>query len=301
MDMKWRMALPVLLSLLIPLPLVWLVYTGMSGPSRHMALPQSKSLVPMFSHDERLGLTTYAHDCRSDADCDPQLRCVYDVRTSREQCMDSMCTNDGHCPVGFACIPFGAVNEKDVVLVCSLVGVRTEGDLCESLPEDRTDGCARGLVCQGFCGRPCRVDAPASCPEGYFCHEGSEGASCLPTCEGRSCPTGQRCVRLMAEQASVCMTVHGQDCELDPCPQDQQCTRMTYPSTPGQIWMECLRGCGGEKDPPCPDGTACFLFQCRKSCDPLDSSVCGPGFRCGRNHPNMPWACIPGLTSSKGN
>jgi len=294
--MNWRKLPPALLGLLIPIPLVWLVYIAMSGPGSQVLPPQGKSFVPMLSHEERLGLRTYEHDCRTDADCDPQLRCVYDVRTARGRCTDSTCTDDKHCPMGSACIPFRTVNEKEVVRVCSLIGVRKEGELCRDLPENPKDGCAKGLVCQGFCGRPCRVDDPSTCPEGYFCHEGSEGASCLPTCEGRSCPEGQRCVQLMGKP-SVCMTVHGQDCELNPCAQGLHCTLDASPRTPGHVWMECLRGCGGEEDHPCPEGTACFLFQCRKSCDPLDASTCEPGFRCGRNHPNMPWACIPGLKS----
>jgi len=163
--MNWRMLLSTLLGLLIPLPLVWLVYIAMSGPGSQMPPPQGKSFVPMLSHEERLSLRTYEHDCRTDTDCDPQLRCVYDVRTARRHCTDSTCTNNEHCPAGFACIALGAINEKDLIRTCSLTGVRQEGELCERLPENRTDGCAKGLVCQGFCGRPCRVDEPASCPD----------------------------------------------------------------------------------------------------------------------------------------
>jgi len=296
---KWRAVLSALMGLLIVLPLAWLISIAMSGPGRQLPLPQGKPLVPMLSREARLGLSTYAHDCRTDADCEAQLRCVYDVRTSRQHCTDSTCTDDEHCPMGSACIPFRTVNDKELVRVCSLVGVRKEGELCRELPENPKDGCAKGLVCQGFCGRPCRAEDPSSCPEGYFCHEGSEGASCLPSCQGRSCPEGQRCIELMGEQASVCMKVHGQDCERTPCAEGQHCTRDTSPGLPGHIWMECLRNCG-EDQPPCPEGTACFLFQCRKSCDPQDASVCGPDFRCGRNHPSMPWACIPGLKSREG-
>lgn len=296
MKTPWRLALPTVLALLLPLPLIWLAFIAMPKPDTHVLLPRGKNLVPMLSHEERVLLATYEHDCRTDADCDSQLRCVYDVSTTRYRCTDSKCTGDEHCSEGFACIPRAAVNDKDLVRVCSLVGVRKEGELCDNMPVDRNNGCARGLACQGFCGRPCRVDEPASCPEGYFCHEGGAVSSCLPTCEGRSCPEGQRCVKLMSNP-STCMTIHGQDCEQTPCTQGLHCTRNAYPDAPGEIWMECLRRCG-EKYPPCPEGTACFLFQCRKSCDPLDRAACGPDFHCGRSHPSMPWVCLPGSQSS---
>ncbi|REG28910.1 hypothetical protein ATI61_108453 [Archangium gephyra] len=298
--MKWRKAVSTLLVLLMPLPLVWLISIAMSGhgSSERMTLPPGRTLVPMLSLEERLRLPTYAHDCRTDADCDHPLRCAYDVPTSRYHCTDSLCTGDEHCPQGFACIPWSAENDKDMIGICSLTGVRTEGELCQSLPESPKDGCAKGLFCHGFCGRPCRVDESASCPEGYYCHSDKEGSYCMPTCEDRPCPAGQRCIGLMAGQGSVCMTIHGQDCEQTPCPQGQHCTLNANPRTPGHIWMECLQGCGTSR-PPCPEETACFLFQCRKSCDPENTSACGPGFRCGRNHPSQPWVCVPDPTSTR--
>jgi hypothetical protein len=298
--MKWRMVLPALLVLLMPLPLVWLLSIAISGPGpdARMTLPRGKTLVPMLSREDRLHLTTYAHDCRTDADCDPQLRCVYNAPTRRHHCTDSLCTEDEHCPQGFTCIPLSAENDKDLVGVCSLIGVRKEGELCRQVPERPKDGCAKGLFCQGFCGRPCQVDEPTSCPERYYCRADPEGSYCMPTCEGRPCPSGQRCVELMGGQGSVCMTIHGQDCQQIPCPQGLHCTLNTSPSTPGHIWMQCLQDCGRDK-PPCAEGTACFLFQCRKSCDPENATACGPDFHCGRKHPSQPWVCLPGSASGK--
>jgi hypothetical protein len=297
--MNWRRVLPVLLSLLLPLPLLWLISIALSGTSAQVPLPQGKTLVPMLSPEERLRLSTYERDCRTDTDCESQLRCFYDMRTARQYCTDSRCTEDEHCSEGFTCLPLEATNDKELVRVCSLLGVRKEGELCERLPSARGAGCAKGLFCQGFCGRPCRMNE-SSCPEGFFCHEGSNGLSCLPTCKGHSCPEGQRCVPLAGEGASVCMTVHGEDCERPPCPEGLRCTRNAYPDAPDEIWMECLRSCG-ESEPPCPEGAVCTLYQCRKTCEPQDSSVCGEGFRCGSNHPDMPWACVPGTSSTKGN
>ncbi len=196
--MNWRRVLPVLLGLLMPLPLVWLGFIALSGTGAQVPLPRGKTLVPMLSPEERLRLSTYERDCETDADCEPQLRCSYDVGTARDYCTDSKCTEDEQCPYGFTCVPLEAENDKDLVRVCSLLGVRKEGELCELPPSKREDGCAQGLFCQGFCGRPCWMDGP-ECPEGFFCHEGSNGSSCLPSCEGRACPEGQRCVALSAE------------------------------------------------------------------------------------------------------
>lgn len=298
--MKWRTVLPVLVMILMPLPLIWMLSIAMSDPGSgaRMSLPPGKTFVPMLSLEERQRLTTYEHDCRTDADCDPQLRCVYDMQTSRHHCTDSLCTEDEHCPEGFACVPWSAENDKDLIRVCSLVGVRKEGELCRPVPERTKDGCERGLFCQGFCSRPCRMDEPASCPEGYYCRADKEGSYCMPTCEGRSCPSGQRCVELMGGQGSVCMKIHGQDCQQDPCEQGLHCTLNTSPSTSGHIWMQCLQDCGRDK-PSCAEGTACFLFQCRKSCDPENSTACGPDFHCGRKHPSQPWVCLPGSASGK--
>lgn len=295
--MKWRTVLPGLLGvLLLPLPLLGLVYLAMSHPGARPSPPTGHHLVPMLSPEVRQGLRTYEQDCRTDADCESQLRCFYNLRTGRQYCTDSTCGTDEDCPEDFACRTLRAHNKEDFIRVCSLQGSRKEGELCEKLPRLLVDGCEKGLICSGFCGRPCSLEQPSSCPEGYVCKEGDHAPSCVPTCEGRACPAGQRCVSLMGGHGSVCMTVHGQDCELNPCPQGMYCTRSTYPTTPGKIWMQCLRRCG-RSTAPCPEDSACFLFQCRQACNPEGPPVCEPGFACGRNQPGQPWVCLPGTRS----
>ena len=41
----------------------------------------------------------------------------------------------------------------------------------------------------------------------------------------------------MGEGASVCMKLHGQDCQQTPCTQGLKCIRNTYPSIPGHLWQ----------------------------------------------------------------
>lgn len=293
--MSWRTFLMALLGLLLPLPLAWLLYTAMSGHDASLPSPQGKVLIPMLAPEERLRLRTHEQDCITDADCESPLRCFFNVRTQVRSCTDSTCMTDLHCADGFACRTLGTDSGKARVRACSLVGVRKEGEECVELPSIREEGCEKGLLCHGFCGRPCRLDEPSSCPEGYFCDDGDDGPSCLPTCEGRSCPEGQRCVP-RAGRASVCATVYGQDCERTSCPQELDCSVSTYPWRPGKIWMECLRACG-ENHPPCPEGTVCHLYQCHKSCGPEDSSACGPGFVCSRREPRI---CVPGSRARTG-
>jgi hypothetical protein len=292
--MKWRPLLFVSLGLLLPIPLLWLSYISMPGHGAHLPLShQDKVLVPMLSPEERLRLHTYEQDCQTDADCEPRLRCFYNMRTERQYCTDSTCMTNEDCPKDFACRTLRADNGKELLRICSLEGLRKEGELCEELPAKLEDGCEKGLICYGFCGRSCRLDEPSSCPEGFVCKEGDNGPSCLPTCEGRSCPEGQRCITsLLGGMGSVCMKVYGQDCELNPCPQGLECDLNTAAMTPGKIWMECLSACAGN-EPRCPEGTVCSFYQCRKACDPQGPRVCAPGFACRRKHPNQPWACLP--------
>lgn len=291
--MRWRTLLTVLLGFALPLPLAWLLHsTLLSGYGTDQPPARLGNLVPMLTPEERQRLSTYEQTCQTDTNCEPPLRCFFNMRTATQYCTDSTCMRDEHCPKGFACRTLD-VDGTDLLRVCSLVGVRKEGESCTVLPSIREEGCEKDLFCEGRCGRSCQMNEPSSCPEGFFCQPGLDGPSCLPTCEGRSCPEGQRCVR-MDGRVSVCATVYGQDCEQTPCPQGQDCMFHTYPWHPGRVWMECLRDCGGPDALPCPEGTVCHLYQCHKSCTPEDPSICGPGFACARRSTREPWTCVPG-------
>ena len=212
------------------------------------------------------------------------------MRTERRYCTDSTCLTTDDCAEDFACRTLRSSSGKDLLRTCSLEGLRQEGEMCEEHPAKREDGCQKGLICHGFCGRPCRLDKTTSCADGYVCKDGDNGASCQPSCEGRACPPGQRCVTtLLGGIGSVCMKVHGQDCEINPCSQGLSCSRTTFTTEPGKLWMECLKMCSKG----CAEDEACSLFQCRPACDPDGPSVCEPGFACLRNYPGQPWACMP--------
>ena len=284
--MKWRVPFVICLSLLLPLPLVWLLWKVSWNEFVTPQKADSLTVVPMLSHLERQGLLTYGRACKSDADCDPRLRCYFNMLTSDKYCSDSWCVTDQQCKDGFACQTYTTASDKDLIRFCSLVGDRKEGEVCDVATRDRQSGCERGLLCHHRCGRPCRLEEPASCPEGFFCEDDPTGPACQPTCLGRTCPEGQRCVTLW-NRLSVCAQVHGEDCQLTPCAQNQVCMVSEYPQSGGQVWMRCAQRCAYDDTPPCPEDSVCVLYRCRKTCTPEDPSVCGEGFTCGRN-PNAP-------------
>lgn len=301
--MKWRTLLITLLGFALPLPLAWLLYTSflgqMKGEEVNRVLSQGVHLVPMLTLEERRHLPTYERRCESDTDCDPRLRCFWDMRAQRSYCTDSKCMSDEQCPEEFSCRFMTAENDKDVLRFCSLVGVRGEGEMCARSPSERRYGCRRDLTCRGLCGRPCELGDPTSCPEGFFCEEDPAGATCMPTCEGRTCPEGQRCIPWGA-RVSMCARVFGPDCLRTPCPSNQNCTVDHHPEVADALWTQCLQRCSGPKDASCPEGTVCYFYYCRKSCTKEDPSACPPGFTC-HGRPNEPLTCVPSAKAARGN
>jgi hypothetical protein len=292
--MKWRSLLVVVLGVLLPLPLAWLLMTSMKATVANYPRPEAANIVPMLTREQRHRLLTYERDCQTNADCESPLICFYNERIGKRFCTDSKCMTDMQCSEDFACRTLVAENGEDRMRGCSLVGIRKEGESCKRLPGEREDGCERDLLCQSRCGRPCRLDEPASCPVGFFCDDGPDGPSCLPRCDGLTCPEGQRCVGV-SKGVSICARIHGPDCKRTPCAEGQECEVYTHLPPADQVWMQCLSRCA-DSEPRCPDGTSCFLYRCRKSCDP-EAPVCPPGFKCGRRDPSQPWLCLPGWSS----
>jgi hypothetical protein len=288
-SMKWRTRLAVLLGLLLPVPLVWLLYTARDG-----GVPRGASetrTAPMLSLEERRSLMTYERSCRKSEECEPPLGCFINPRAMARYCTDSRCMTDRHCPEGFVCRSMKTEDEGVLVRACALVGVRVEGETCKQMPVTRESGCASGLLCQGWCGRPCQVAEPASCPEGFLCREGPDGPSCLPTCEGRSCPEGQQCVRF-AGGISRCAEIHGRNCQQTSCPGGQQCFVHSPSIRPGEVWMWCVEPCG-EGGPSCAEGFICHMRYCRQSCEPGVPGSCAPHYKCDRYSDSEPWTCGP--------
>jgi len=291
--LKWRPLLGVALGLFLPVPLAVLLYLGMQRTAPALLPAQQHQTVPMLAPEQRRALATYETPCREPKDCEPPLACFFNQRSSEQYCTDSTCEADHECPEGGVCRRVYTGDGQAPVRACVLAGERQEGEECKAMPRFAEEGCARGLLCEGWCGRPCQVDDAASCPEGFFCDEGLNGPSCLPTCEGRACPEGQRCVQL-GERVSVCAVVHGQDCLASPCAAKSRCDVTSSWRRPGEIWMECRKFCG--RDPSvCAEGSVCYIYECYQRCDPKQPEACGPHKHCRQHIPEAPWLCLPDL------
>jgi len=290
--MRWRIPLAVLLSFLLLLPLAWTLQVTMFGGVRRAP---GKEVVPMLSPAERQGLMSYERPCGGNKDCEPPLGCFFNTRSRWMYCTDSRCMMDQQCAEDMVCRAMRTVGSGPAIRQCTLVGLRKEGEQCVELPSSREHACQRDLFCQGGrCGRPCQLDEPDTCPEGFFCRQGLNGPSCLPTCEGRACPQGHTCVRL-EETLSVCAEVHGQDCQRTPCPGTQKCSVWAPLNHPREVWMTCLLHCDEKNPSSCPEGFVCEMSYCRKSCDPAIPNACGPHYKCYRYSERYAWTCDPDM------
>ncbi|MDY7233258.1 hypothetical protein [Hyalangium rubrum] len=256
--------------------------------------PEAPQVSPMLLARQRTLLRTYHRECARATDCEAPLGCLGSARARKHFCTDSQCTQDVHCPEGLTCQPLPTVGGGPHVRYCVPQGVRKEGEPCIGLPPDQDSACAPGLACSaGWCGRPCLLDAPSSCPAGFFCADAPPGPMCRPTCEGRTCPKGQHCIQ-DGQGASVCAVVHGQNCQQSPCAEGRECLTTFSAKPQVEVWMACFPECG-KSSPACPEGLVCDRAQCRKPCQPDTPHVCEPGYRCLRHSDAQPWLCRPDI------
>lgn len=295
--MSTRAVAGALIGLLLPVPLVLLLLRSVREPRRPPA-PEATLISPILQFEEKMRLPTYHRNCHDNSECEPPLSCLSDTRRRLTYCTDSQCLTDMQCPEGEVCRGVGSVGGGRLVRLCITVGVRQEGQQCWSTPTTRETACGPGLLCggEGWCARPCAKGGTQDCPEGFFCADVAPEPLCLPTCAGRSCPEGQQCVR-HEDGASACAVVYGANCQDDAtC---TQCDVASFPQAPGQAWMECVRRCGGDGSPDCPEGSACGWLQCRPTCGTSRSGSCDKGFYCAKAYGGRPPVCIPEWMRSK--
>lgn len=293
--MTWRMALGGLAGALLPVPLVLVLVVSLRKEAPTSS-PEGLPVSPMLSFEERMQRVTFHRHCRKDADCEPPMGCVVDSRVFTHYCTDSQCVTDAQCPDGLVCRDVASVKKRLLMRFCIPLGVRKEGEECLPLPSDRLDACEPGLLCAdsgaGWCGRPCRVNEPTGCPDGFFCGNVPPEPICLPTCEKRGCPDGQHCIR-HKDGVSQCAVVYGPNCQQSPCPEGRECRKETSIEKPGKAWMECVVECG-PNHPPCAEGFTCDRWHCLPSCDPQGPNTCAEGHTCQQGKkPARPWVCLP--------
>lgn len=246
------------------------------------ASPATPRVQPPLDRAQLQALPTYKRRCRKQSDCDGPLLCMQDPRRAGWRCLASECETDFQCQPGLVCMPF-IYPGLPAIGLCLVQGTLEEGDSCDHFPLRAEWGCRPGLRCKsGFCGRPCDPDGSSNCPDGYTCRGGSSLPSCVPSCMRSQCPPERRCVQIDGE-FSICATVHGQDCDLQPCPQGQSCRRMLGSRSQGRtVNMWCAVPCGRETSSACLPGFTCFEGYCQRLCDESVPGACGPGARCAK-------------------
>jgi hypothetical protein len=289
--MKWRPAMAAFAILMLPLPLVLAVGAGRFRAPAYVE--ETRPFVPVLSLEERRAHTTHERPCQKTGDCEPPLACL-DLDVDHAVCMASECQTDLQCADGFTCRALRSRDQELWVRTCVVTGSAEEGAPCFSaFTHEQRAICRPGLLCNGYCGRPCQPDEPETCPEGTLCLNGREGPSCMPTCDGRACPEGQECVPFK-KGSSVCARVWGENCQRQGCPMGSSCSVSYLPGRPGEVQMECTRRCGANH-PPCPEGTVCEQKECRRPCDSKDEQACGPQETCAYFPDTRRWLCAVSL------
>lgn len=214
-------------------------------------------------------------NCRDDADCPRGQFCAFDI-FDHVACSGHECARDEECRTGFVCRMTWNRTGGRGPRRCILAGKRKEGERCVDLPQSTSEACEPELRCnQLFCGRPCRIDDPSTCPAGYACRKGVDGASCLPSCQEGDCPFGETCVSFRT--FSFCAVVTGENCQERPCPAGQECRRV-FAGRSKEMAMGCFFPCDDEKS--CPKDLICHFGMCEPRCHMSLDTPCPPATKC---------------------
>lgn len=238
---KGRTILGLIAALLLVLPLVLLLgfFWRWMGPVQASSSEEQRH-VPVLVGRDRRAIPTIGRTCQSPKDCDPPSACVRYFSEIDKRCVVSHCETDAPCPKDYVCRTRKVPDENALIRQCVFVGTQQEGQPCFISGFTPEEACAPGLYCDGYhCGRPCELDAPAACPEGFVCRAGLDTPFCQPSCRDGDCAEGQECV-VNSTGAASCMRVNGADCQRSPCPEGQRC-HVSY--TPGAREWTVNRRC----------------------------------------------------------
>jgi hypothetical protein len=281
----------LLFGLLLPLPLVLLLCAALYWRAGSPP-PSDTRISPILSPEERRQFQTFEKPCQRQGECESPLGCV-DIYTGGPRfCIASECLTDAQCREGFTCRALPSLKDGPRVRRCVLVGTQKEGQPCVPSADTRDEACEQALLCHAFCGRPCDLDVPTSCPDGFACQQGPSGPSCLPHCKDRACPDGQECIH-QGSEFPMCAAVHGLNCQRTPCSEGQRCF-ISYRSGARGAWveMECAVPCAEGKT-PCAEGFICDFGICRQRCEPNGTRECDSHRKCGYLPVEEAWLCFP--------
>jgi hypothetical protein len=221
---------------------------------------------------------------------------VANRETRRLECLESECEQDEDCVSGLVCRPATLGVGGPVIRRCAPTGVRREGESCDTLFVSQSGACQQGLVCHwGVCGIPCQRGDASSCPAGYTCEEGLNGAACFADCRAQGCPEGQQCKRLSSTEYQCLASVQG-ECPEKPCAEGEHCN-VRISRGRGIFWCAAL--CDPLRADSCPADQVCgvggpTVSTCYPRCDPTDPDACGEGFQCYSVTEDMTqWGCRP--------
>lgn len=216
--------------------------------------------------------------CRVNADCPQGEACAIDEMGHAVECRPDECAEDRDCLQGRVCRRVGSITGEPGPRMCVQKGIRKEGERCTDTPKSAEQACKASLYCQFlFCGRACELERPESCPGGFVCRKGIDRPSCLPSCEGQSCPEGKQCVHFAGKNFSACTEVMGENCQVNPCPLGKECYYFITDDSE-RVAMTCSIPCIDNSS--CPEGNLCDHGYCAQRCFPQNRKACGPGRVC---------------------